>query len=357
MPALDMNMNMNMNMAFGMSAGAAGRFRPRFNSDVASRLANLAPLQLVPPAAGAQPHYPLFHEYWDADLRSYMYLDDFLAMLKGNAVAAAATAAAAVPLATAASVAAAAAAAAAPPPAPGTSWRTTYATVARNGGANIPPHAMTQLQLGNEVLRILELGLEREARFAEIIDQDDGNGAVNYWLGMLKIDPARHPATYLMVRIGLRIGEHVSMCLKGDFRSPRPSQVCPAITPMIDPPVTSSFPAGHAVQSYLISYLLAYSLSDAAGVTNLPQHTLPAPNSALPVFLAPATRPTGPLFDLAHRVGENRIVAGIHYPTDIRAGQAVAVRTFIDIQTVDSIWHIATGIRAGVRREFSQYVV
>ena len=123
---------------------------------------------------------------------------------------------------------------------------------------------------------------------------------------------------------------------------------------MIDPPVTPSFPAGHALQSYLMSYLLAYSLSNAAGVTNLPQHTLPAPNSALAVFLAPATRPTGPLFDLAHRVSENRIVAGIHYPTDIRAGQAVAVQTFKDIQTVASIWQV---LRARVRAEFPQYAL
>ena len=324
MPVLDQNQNQNQ------SIGSAGerRFRTRYNTDIFARLVDTTPphSKLVPPIrGGGLPNYPLFHENWDADLRASMHLDDFLKKLIDTATAAA------------------------------TTWRTTYAAVARNGGANIPPHEMTQVQLGDEVLRILELGLERESRFEEIIDQDDGDGAINYWLGMLKIDPARHPATYLMVHIGRRIGEHVVMCLKGDFSSPRPPQLCPAITPMIDPPVTPSFPAGHALQSYLMSYLLAYSLSNAAGATNLPQHTLPAPNSALAVFLAPATRPTGPLFDLAHRVSENRIVAGIHYPTDIRAGQAVAVQTFKDIQTVDSIWHITTGLRARVRAEFPQY--
>src|SRR5215468_6321849 len=99
------------------------------------------------------------------------------------------------------------------------------------------------------------------------------------------------------VRVGRRIGEHVVMCLKGYFGSPRPSQLCPAITPMIDPPATPSFPAGHAVQSYLISYLLGYSLR------NLPLHYMPP---------SPADA-TGPLFDLAARVSENRIVAGVHY--------------------------------------------
>jgi membrane-associated phospholipid phosphatase len=325
MSVLDFNFNFNAGVP--PLAGSALRFRPRYNSDLESRLVDTTPPgdQLVPPGAGPQPHYPLFHEFWDADLRAYMFLDDFLTQV--------------IPAAAAAM----------------TTWRAAYAIVARNGGANIPPHEMTQQQLGPEVLRILELALEREDRFAEVIDQDDADGAINYWLGMLKIDPARHPATNLMVHIGRRIGEHVAMCLKGDFRSPRPSQLCPAVTPMIDPPVTPSFPAGHAVQSYLISLLLAYSLSDAQGNTNLPQHTLPPANSTLAVFLAQATRPKGPLFDLAGRVSQNRIVAGVHYPTDIEAGRAVAIQTFKDLQNVASVWG-NVGIRAQVRGEFPQYV-
>jgi membrane-associated phospholipid phosphatase len=351
MTMLDQNQNQNQ----GIGSAVERRFRARYNTDIFARLVDTTPpsRKLVPPVlVGGPPNYPLFHENWDADLRASMHLDDFLAKLIGASASAVAAAAAGAGGATAATVSAAVANAANTPNAAALTWRTTYANVARNGGANKPPHEMNQDELGDEVLRMLELGLEREDRVAEIIDQDDGDGAINYWLGMLKIDPARHPATYLMAHIGRRIGEHVVMCLKGDFRSPRPPQLCPAITPMIDPPVTPSFPAGHALQSYLMSYLLAYSLSDAAGVTKLPQHTLPAPNSALAVFLAPATCPKGPLFDLANRVSENRIVAGIHYPTDIRAGQAVAVQTFKDIQAVASIWQV---LRAQVRAEFPQY--
>src|SRR5204863_4336560 len=77
----------------------------------------------------------------------------------------------------------------------GTAWQTAYVDVVR-AAAIIPPNEMNRLELGSEVRQILELGLEREARFAEIIDQDGGPGSINYWLGMLKIDPARHPATY-----------------------------------------------------------------------------------------------------------------------------------------------------------------
>jgi membrane-associated phospholipid phosphatase len=239
---------------------------------------------------------------------------------------------------------------------------------------------MGRVELGGEVRQILELGLEREARFAEIIDQDDGDGAINYWLGMLKIDPARHPATYLMARLGRRIGEHISMYLKGHFMSPRPSQVSPWITPMIDPPVTPSFPAGHAIQSYLISFLLAYSFCNATGQSNLPlvPQPFPAPGGALPIFKLPAANAAfaaffppanpqpslGPLFHLASRVSENRVVAGIHYPVDIRAGRFVAYRAFQGIRNVRSIWGGAgwdganqpRSLRRQVRSEFPQYI-
>jgi hypothetical protein len=55
------------------------------------------------------------------------------------------------------------------------------------------------------------------------------------------------------------------MCLKGTYMSPRPSQLAPAITPMFGPPVPPAFPAGHALQSYLISYPVAYSLRNLPG--------------------------------------------------------------------------------------------
>ena len=184
-----------------------------------------------------------------------MHLDHFLAKLTAAAAARTADSGGG----TAAAVKAAVLTAANSANASALSWHAGYGDVAQQGElvGYKPPHEMSQAELGAEVLRILELGLERDARFSEIIDQDDGPGSINYWLGMLKIDPARHPATYLMVHVGRRIGEHVVMYLKGHFSSPRPSQLSPMIMPMIDPPVTPSYPAGHAVQAYLISYLLA----------------------------------------------------------------------------------------------------
>jgi hypothetical protein len=297
MPSLDIDIDIN-----NIGAATPSRIpasRPRYNTDVMTRLIDPTAM-VVPPGNAAIPRYPLFHENWDADLRSYMYLDEFVRARP--------------------------------------TWLVDFQVVARNHGT--PAQEMTQAHLNDEVLQMIDLALERQNRFFEVIDQDDANGAIGYWLGMLKIDPARHPATNLMVRVGRRIGEHVVMGLKGTFRSPRPSQLSPAIVPMIDPPATPSFPAGHAVQSYLISYLLAYSMP------RLPQHQLPDPGFE---------NASGVLFDLAARVSENRIVAGVHYPTDIEAGRWVAIECFKVLKQIGSVWTNADSLRAGVAAEFAQY--
>jgi len=297
MPALNYNYNYNYSVVTGGSGGSSSR--PRFDTDVYSRLTNTTPGHFVVPVPA--PNYPLFPSSWDADLQSYMYLDDFL---HGN---------------------------------PG--WRAKYAAVATINRK--PPQNLTQAEMNDQALWILQMALEREDRFSEVIDQDDGEGAMNYFVGMLRIDPSNNPATNLLMRVARRVGEHIVMCLKGDFRSPRPSELCPAIEPMLDPPRTPSFPAGHAVQSYLIAYLLAYCMP------KFPQQTTPLPQQ--PQY--PNPRPRGLLFDLAERISVNRIVAGVHYPTDIEAGEAVAIACFNDLTQVPSIHNL----QQAVRGEFPQY--
>jgi hypothetical protein len=279
--------------------GTSLSMRPRYNTPLMTRFMDTARGQgLLPTPSIAGKSLPNTNEYWDADLQSYMYLEDFLRTYTG--------------------------------------WRDDFIRIATD--KRVPPQHMNSDELDREIRYMLDLAPEREERFMEVMDQDDADGAASYWLGMLQISPARNPATYLMMRVGRRIGEHVVMCLKGYFRSPRPSQVCPAIVPMIDPPGTPSFPAGHAVQAYLISCLLAHSLP------NIPQQDLRDPDE-----------PKGPLFDLAHRVSENRIVAGLHYPTDIKAGRAVGIATFRALTQVNSVWDDKGGLRPKVRAEFPQY--
>jgi acid phosphatase (class A) len=323
MPALNQNQNQNQNQS--VAEGVERRLRARYNSDIYARLFNtsgvIVPAPRTPGDTGAPggtvhpPHnYPPFHERWDAELQACTYLRDFELQFAGNPAAMPAV----------------------------LSWFDRYRTLPAVVN-NIPGGNMTQHQMTQEVLRILDLSLEREDRFSEIIDQDDADGALNYWQGMLKIDPARHPHTYLLLRVARRVGEHVVMCLKGWFAAPRPPQLCPAIEPMIDPPVTPSYPAGHALQAHLASYLLAYCLPNLPGQPN----PLPAINT----LARPGPQGSGPLFDFAWRVSENRIVAGIHYPIDIEAGTAVAIECFKDLHQVPSV----TNLMGQVTGEFPQY--
>jgi acid phosphatase (class A) len=164
----------------------------------------------------------------------------------------------------------------------------------------VSPHLLSQADLTTQVQRVLDAAPDREDRFLEIIDQHDAEGAIGYFLGMLMIDPNRMPATNLLIRVARRIGEHVVMCLKGEepgFRCPRPSQLCSAIVPMIDPPATPSFPAGHSLQARLIAECLKAA--------------------------TPPIRPLHLIDDLADRIGENRVIAGVHFPKDDLVGKAV----------------------------------
>jgi hypothetical protein len=163
-------------------------------------------------------------------------------------------------------------------------------------------HELLHQQKGEQLRAVLGMSDEREPRFVEIIDQHEAEGALKYWLGMLMIDASSAPAAYELVRVGRRIGEVVVMCLKDHFREPRPSQVCPAIVPMVDPPITPSFPAGHALQSHLISKLV---------------------EAADRPFAQPAL-----LFRLSKRIADNRIIAGLHYPLDNEAGVTAAELVF-----------------------------
>lgn len=156
-------------------------------------------------------YYPEYHEYWDADLQSYKYLNDFLVQNKD--------------------------------------WLAEFAGVAEYGRKR--PQRMNRKELEEQITDIRNRVKDRASRASEIINQDDAEGAISSWLNLLGIDPARNRATNLMVRVGRRVGEHVVMCLKAHFKSPRPSQLCLAINPLIDAPTTPSFPAGHALQAYL----------------------------------------------------------------------------------------------------------
>lgn len=100
----------------------------------------------------------------------------------------------------------------------------------------------------------------------------------------------------------------VTLAAKAYFNRARPHTVLPDIAPVLPVPWHSSYPNGHAAQSQLTARLL--------GCAN---------PSRLPALLK-----------FAERVGRNREIAGLHYPSDTVAG----------LQLADSVWPFF-GLNAG----------
>lgn len=83
--------------------------------------------------------------------------------------------------------------------------------------------------------------------------------------------------------------------LKAEYHLPRPFQVDDAVHPVTDPRPVASYPSGHAIRSIVYARLLAEVFPDKKSS----------------------------LLELAHQIGYGRVIAGVHYPIDIVAGQTL----------------------------------
>jgi len=157
---------------------------------------------------------------------------------------------------------------------------------------NVPaPGAITQADIN----RLLVLAVtERPDAMGEIIQQHQ-NFQVCF-LQLLMIDANTHPYTFLLMKLAARVGETLMIHYKRKFYRPRPSQVCPTLYPPVPVPGHGSYPAGHALLAQLTSECL--------------KEVVPAVTYSA-------------LDELARRISENRVIAGLHYESDVAAGADV----------------------------------
>ena len=80
---------------------------------------------------------------------------------------------------------------------------------------------------------------------------------------------------------------------KAYFGRPRPYVTDSEIKPIVHEPANASYPSGHAAFAYMDAIILAYMV--------------PELNAAI--------------FERAARFANNRVIAGVHYPSDIEAGR------------------------------------
>jgi len=166
--------------------------------------------------------------------------------------------------------------------------------------------ASTPAALVNE-LKITLLAAEnyRAQRMAEIMTQTQDLG--RYWADLLMITPESYPATWQLIAVGIAIGQLVGMHYKLIINRPRPVQIYPGFTPPFLTPGHPSCPNNHAFQSYLVAKFLAMAAPPLAQQLNASDVWNPDDW---------ASEPTNPLDNMAWRIGRNRVIAGVHWPSD-----------------------------------------
>ena len=162
----------------------------------------------------------------------------------------------------------------------------------------------------------------------EALAQKDG--FIVYFRGALSFSKATHPATFFLVHAASRIAEFVAMFYKDMYQRPRPSQLWPELMPPIEVPGHASFPSSHATQAATVALALqAVVTSPVTGSVIM----VPSANDI-------TTR-------LAQRIGRNREVLGLHYPSDSAAGRDIlAPAIWAMMQTCSKIGALITAAQA-----------
>lgn len=110
------------------------------------------------------------------------------------------------------------------------------------------------------------------------------------------LEEARYPKTAALIdKVGKDL-KVVTDSLKRHFLRPRPFQADPRVQPAIEREPSPSYPSGHATRGLAFAMVLAE--------------------------LAPERREA--LLAQGRLVGVDRVIGGVHYPSDIEAGQRLA---------------------------------
>ena len=150
--------------------------------------------------------------------------------------------------------------------------------------------------LETELKRVFELAALRADRMGEILSQV--TIPYPFFAMVLNLQPGRHRHIYELLAAAFNLASAAGQVFKHHFRVARPADRTPLIQPVLQTPGHGAYPAGHATQCHIAKTVLAKLLGTGAEATDQ-------------------------LEKLANRIGENRIVAGLHYPSDIDQGKVL----------------------------------
>ena len=167
----------------------------------------------------------------------------------------------------------------------------------------------------------------RPERLTEIINQI--GIPMQFWAAVLDLNPVNHRYTLELLFVALQMASHVNQFAKHAFGCPRPSAYSPAIQPAINPRRFGAFPSGHATEAYLVARILQ----------RLSRQKVLAYNSNIPSLDMHLRR-------LAHRIADNREVAGVHFPIDSAVGRMVG-ETLAEyfVYRCETQWDESSGVK------------
>ncbi|MFG5379729.1 phosphatase PAP2 family protein [Yoonia sp. R2-816] len=140
---------------------------------------------------------------------------------------------------------------------------------------------------------------------------------LSYFGALCYLDEGRRKYTLMMLDIARRIAIHVERQMKYYCRAPRPIDFAAEVQPVIQTPDHSSYPSGHAMESFAIATVFQRLSTGQGSCEGIASGGLP--------------------FKLAHRIASNRTVAGVHFPIDSQAG------AWVGCYVGDLVCQFATG--------------
>jgi hypothetical protein len=129
-----------------------------------------------------------------------------------------------------------------------------------------------------------------------------------FWNSVVPIYPDRHRYTLELIGMVLRLAKYAEMQFKNALCVRRPDEYSPQIQPILQTPPHGSMPSGHSTEAHAVARVLSRLILNAAGTT-----------------VASRLRLHQQLMRQAARIAINRTVAGLHYPVDSMAGQALGL--------------------------------
>jgi len=172
---------------------------------------------------------------------------------------------------------------------------------------------------------------ERAAALGEILSQ--ANEHITDFMTVLMMTPGSHPNTYRILHIASQVASYAVLYYKGLRERPRPSQLLPALLPPIPVPGHASWPSGHATQAWLMALCIEYVLTG-----KVPGMVITGTSPGTSAGTGNLGALSSNLRTLALRIGRNREIAGLHYPSDSAGGRALA----------DAIFPVLTNMVTGV---------